>query len=55
MNSLDPKYLRQIMLGIHEISRDSSCGCPMMIKTNKKARKSINKQKNKQTNEHFLS
>ena len=49
---LDPKFLSQIKLDLHEIFRGAFCGCPMMIKTKKN--KSINKQTNKHTNIQFL-
>ena len=42
----DPKYISQIKSDLHEIFREASCGCSMMIKTKNKE---FYKQTNKQT------
>ena len=45
---INPIYLSQINLDLHEFFRVYSCGCPKMIKIKKN--KQVNKQTNKQTN-----
>ena len=44
---LDRKYIDQIKSDLHEIFRETSYGCPTMIKTKKQTKLQTN---NKQTN-----